>query len=99
MSGTWTSERDQISGLEGGADDYVSKPVSMGLLLARIEAVLRRGSRAQSDGSGRLESEGVSIDLSSRAAAVDGKAVQLTSKEFDLLAIFLRYPDRVHAPN
>ena len=99
MSGTWTSDRDQISGLEGGADDYVSKPVSMGLLLARIEAVLRRGAGAESEQVARLESRGISLDLSSRTASVDGKPVQLTSKEFDLLAIFLRYPDRVHAPN
>lgn len=98
MSGSMTSDRDQISGLEGGADDYVSKPVSMGLLLARIEAVLRRQT-PQSEEGFRLELDGVAADLSSREASVGGSPLRLTSKEFDLLAVFLRYPDRVHSPN
>lgn len=98
MSGVCLSDRDQISGLEGGADDYVPKPVSMSLLLARIEAVLRRQAPVPGQESCRLESDGLWADLSSRTAAVDGVPLRLTGKEFDLLAVFLRYPDRVHAP-
>ena len=76
-------EIDQVLGLEMGADDYVAKPVSPRLLLARIKALLRRGGPAQ-DGD-RIVCGTLVIDRASREARIGGELVGLTSAEFDLL--------------
>jgi two-component system response regulator RstA len=75
-------EIDQVLGLELGADDYVAKPVSPRLLLARIKALLRRG--APSDGD-RVVLGTLVVDRAARSAAIRGAEVELTSAEFDLL--------------
>lgn len=91
-----TSDIDKIAGLRFGADDYVTKPFNPQELVARVEAVLRR-SRT-SDAEPRAEQiaiDGLEIDISSRTAGLNGKAVALTPREFDLLATFARFPNVV----
>jgi two-component system OmpR family response regulator len=86
-------ETDRVVGLELGADDYLSKPFSPRELLARLRAVLRRAQpTAVSD---RLESAGVSIDVTGREVRVNGKVVELTGLEFDLLVALVRRAGRV----
>jgi len=91
-----SSDIDKIAGLRFGADDYVTKPFNPQELLARIEAVLRRSSAVPAEAQPeRLTFDGVDMDLAGRTAEVNGAAVQLTPREFDLLATFLRFPNVV----
>jgi two-component system, OmpR family, alkaline phosphatase synthesis response regulator PhoP len=87
-------ESDRIVGLELGADDYLVKPFSPKELVARVRAVLRRttGSTA---GAEVLRSGGVELDLPKMRARVDGRTVDLTPTEFQLLTTFVREPGRV----
>ena len=86
-------EADRVVGLELGADDYVAKPFSPRELLARLRAVLRR---AQPDTlAEKLSAAGVTVDTGSREAWVDGKSVELTGLEIDLLVALLRRAGRV----
>jgi len=86
-------EADRVVGLELGADDYVAKPFSPRELLARLRAVLRR---AQPDSvAEKLSSAGITVDTGSREAWVDGKPVELTGLEVDLLIALLRRAGRV----
>jgi DNA-binding response OmpR family regulator len=84
------TETDRIVGLELGADDYVVKPFSAAEVAARIRAVLRRGGTRQRDGEGRVRSGGLEIDTRARRVFVDGEEVELSRKEFDLLARLAR---------
>ncbi len=94
MSGSMIDDRDVVAGFEGGADDYLMKPFSLGVLLARIRAVLRR--YAASEGSREtLKRRGVELDPGARTVACGGKPVSLTRKEFDLLAALLARSGRV----
>ncbi|WP_207918485.1 response regulator transcription factor [Saccharopolyspora karakumensis] len=79
-------ERMVVRGLRSGADDYLVKPVRMAELLARIEAVVRRGRRP-SPGSDQVEVADVRIDLRTRRVQVADREVELTPKEFDVLAV------------
>jgi DNA-binding response OmpR family regulator len=83
-------EVDRIAGLELGADDYVSKPFSLGELLARVRAVLRRSERRAAGSREVLEAGGVRIDTGSRRAWRDGQELNLSQKEFDLLTCLMR---------
>ena len=85
-------ESDRILGLELGADDYLGKPFSSRELMARVESVLRR-TRPKMSGE-RLEFPGLVIDTAIREVLVDGAAVEMTSKEFDLLAHLAASPRR-----
>ncbi|GAA1112815.1 response regulator transcription factor [Nocardiopsis composta] len=82
-------ERERVRGLRAGADDYVVKPFGIAELLARIEAVLRRTrtARAEAPAEPRLEIGPLSLDPGLREALLGGEPVQLTRKEFDLLAL------------
>jgi two-component system, OmpR family, response regulator RegX3 len=82
-------EVDRVVGLELGADDYVVKPFGLRELVARIRAVSRRAARRSSD-SELLEVDELTLDLRARRASIDGREVQLTLKEFDLLALLMR---------
>ncbi len=92
------SEIDKVVGLELGADDYVTKPYSARELIARIRAVLRRGSDNDLDGSGDtgvLEAGPVRMDVDRHIVLVSGQQVTLPLKEFDLLEYLLRNSGRV----
>jgi two-component system response regulator RegX3 len=84
------TEADRISGLDGGADDYLVKPFSIGELHARVRALLRRSTAAAPEASPALE-----IDRDARAVRLHGSPVALTKREFDLLAYLADNPGRV----
>jgi len=83
-------EIDRITGLELGADDYVPKPFSPRELVARVRAVLRRADPESVDDIPTLGA--VAVDRAARAVTVGGEQVELTAKEFDLLAYFVDHP-------
>ncbi len=87
-------EPDRLLGLELGADDYVVKPFSPRELAARVRAVLRR-TMGQSHSSDRLEFPDLVVDGSSREVLVEGRPVELTPREFDLVAFMARSPRQV----
>jgi DNA-binding response OmpR family regulator len=84
-------ERDRVSGLLTGADDYVVKPFSMAELQARMAAVLRRSVRS-TPAAQQVEVGGLTIDFTARRVVRDGTEVPLTRKEFDILATLARRP-------
>lgn len=90
-------ESDKVAGLQLGADDYMVKPFGLKELLARIDALLRRRrSRGETGPSRSIRRVGeVEIDLEARRARLGGKTLDLTSREFDLLAWFVTHPERV----
>ncbi len=94
MSGARKAEEEQAAGIEGGADDYVLKPFTPRLLMAKIRAVLRRFD-APEELKEILEAEGLTLDVQTRAAQSRGRKIPLTRKEFDLLTTLLRKPGRV----
>ncbi|MBV8249647.1 MAG: response regulator transcription factor [Comamonas sp.] len=93
-----SSEVHRILGLELGADDYLAKPFSVMELIARVRALLRRSDALARNAkleAGVLTIGGLSIDPIAREAQVDGQAVELTPREFDLLYFFARQPGKV----
>jgi two-component system response regulator CpxR len=85
---------DRIIGLELGADDYLPKPFNPRELSARIRAILRR-MEAKPVEDGRLEINGVAIDPGAREVSVDGRRVEVTTLEFDILEMLMRSAGRV----
>lgn len=92
-------ESDKVAGLQLGADDYMVKPFSLKELLARIGALLRRRRVRGETGAPRSVRKAglVELDLAARRATVAGRALELTTREFDLLAFFVEHPDRVYS--
>lgn len=86
---------DRVLGLRLGADDFVPKPFSPVELVARVESILRRTTRAAEVTSPPATQVGLSIDERAREVSVDGRGVELTAKEFDLLAFLARSPRQV----
>jgi two-component system response regulator RegX3 len=89
------TEIDKVVGLELGADDYVTKPFSTRELLARIKAVLRRGSDVEGDSVGSVEVGPVRMDVERHALSVNGQPVAMPLKEFELLEFLMRNSGRV----
>ncbi len=84
------TENDLVTGLNIGADDYISKPFSLREVMARVKAVLRRaGVRERADGHGLLSYEGLSVDTGGKSVEADGVAVNLTKTEYDILVLLL----------
>jgi len=83
---------DQIAALTAGADDYVGKPFDLGELAARLHSRLRRPRLAKRD---TLVYAGIALDMAARKAEFHGAELELTAREFDLLATFVREPGRV----
>ena len=89
-----TEERDKVSGLDSGADDYVTKPFSPRELVARIRAVLRRSN---SGGGGTITSGSLSMDTAGHRVTAEGAEVQLGPTEYRLLKFLMTHPDRVYS--
>jgi DNA-binding response OmpR family regulator len=92
-----TGEADRVTGLEVGADDYVTKPFSLRELAARVRAVLRRGASAQTGGSAPVTYQGKHLhaDFDAVSVSVDGAPVRLTRREFELLRYLVENRNRV----
>jgi len=97
-----SEEMDRVMGLEIGADEYVTKPFSVRELVARVKALLRR-VQADRDAlsarpkGGRVEISGLVMDFDKRKVSLRGKTIELTVKEFDLLALFTRNPGKAYS--
>ena len=93
------SDMDKIMGLEFGADDYVTKPFNVLEVKARMKAIMRRAVRSEKkeEASKEIVAGGLSLDRESRAVTVDGKEINLTAKEFDLLELLLLNPGKVYS--
>jgi DNA-binding response OmpR family regulator len=95
-----SSELDRVLGLETGADDYLVKPFSVLELVARVRAIFRRVENLQQPtpvnvvGKDTIKAGPINIDPERRNVTLDGKPVELTAREFDLLAHFARHPGR-----
>lgn len=93
-----SSELDRVLGLELGADDYLTKPFSVRELVARVKAILRREEAFSVRGPESLiELGGLTVDLERRRVTKGGREIELTAKEFDLLAFFAAHPGRVYS--
>lgn len=92
-----SEDSDKIMGFACGADDYVTKPFNILELKARIRALLRRasGSRRQQKESSLLECRGFTLDMSQRVALREGRVVDLTAKEYELLEVLMKNPQHV----
>jgi two-component system phosphate regulon response regulator PhoB len=88
-------EQDRVAGLERGADDYVVKPFSARELVARIRSVLRRSQGPVEVEADVLTHDGLVVDRAAREVHLDGRLVELTKREFDLLAFLAAHPRRV----
>jgi len=82
-----SDERDELQGFELGVDEYISKPFSPKILVARVEAILRRTSQMNKEE--KLEAGGIVLDKAAHSVTIDGQSVDLSYKEFELLTYFL----------
>lgn len=89
-----TDEYDKVAGLDGGADDYITKPFSPRELVARIQAVLRRAQSGQGD---VIQSGVLTLDPAGHRVSADGKAVRLGPTEYRLLEFLMTHPERVYS--
>ncbi|GKU80275.1 response regulator transcription factor [Paenibacillus sp. L3-i20] len=86
---------DRVKGLDLGSDDYVVKPFALEELLARVRALLRRKSDKLEDTSNQLSFDDLVLDMDAREAVRFGRRIELTSKEYDLMLLFMQNPRRV----
>lgn len=91
------SVADRVSGLDSGADDYIPKPFAIEELLARIRSLFRRLEMSAELERETLTYRHIQIDLDSRSVLREGKPIELTKREFDLLAMFMQHPNMVLA--
>ena len=92
-----SEDMDKLMGFEHGADDYLTKPFNILELKARIRALLRRSGSTGKQQADVLACDHISIDRSARNAYNDGRLVDLTQKEFDLVELLMRNPNRVYS--
>ena len=90
-----TTEDDRVGGLEMGADDYVTKPFSLRELTARVRAVLRRGATVQEPAPASYRGTHLTADFDAVSVAVEGRAIRLTRREFELLQYLVQNKNRV----
>ncbi|MGJ0507580.1 MAG: response regulator [Methylocystis sp.] len=83
-------EIEKITALESGADDYIEKPFTVGEFIARLRTALRHASGRQEFDTHRIEAVGLTVDLKKRCVSRNGAAINLTPKEYDLIAVFAR---------
>lgn len=91
-----TDDMDKLMGFENGADDYLTKPFNILELKARVRALLRRAARKEPEEE-TVACGSITLDPSSRNAYRDGVLVDLTAKEFDLVDLLIRNPNRVYS--
>lgn len=94
-----TQEKDKITGLTAGADDYITKPYNPKELVARVNSHLRRflwlGDHAHNPSAQEIRQGGIWLNIENRSLHVDGEPVRITAKEFGILSLLMRSPDRV----
>ncbi len=89
------AENDKLTGFTVGADDYISKPFSIREVCARVKVVLRRNNNQSEDELSVIEFEDLQIFLNQKKVKLSDQEIKLTKKEFEILNLFLQYPDRV----
>lgn len=89
------TENDKLTGFTVGADDYISKPFSIREVCARVKVVLRRNNTQQDEEQTLVEYEDLEINISKKKVKLEQQELQLTKKEFEMLKLFLQYPNRV----
>jgi len=90
-----TSEADIVVGLDAGADDYVTKPFRLAELLARLRALLRRAREGREEAGGTVEAQDVRVDRAARRVWRGDEELELSAKEFDLLALLVEHAGTV----
>ena len=91
-------DMDKILGLEYGADDYITKPFNILEVKARIKAIIRRTSHREPEGNQNIIIDGdLKIDCESRGQFIQGKEIKLTAKEFDLMELLVKNPNKVYS--
>ena len=91
-------DMDKILGLEYGADDYITKPFNILEVKARIKAIIRRTSHREPEGNPNIIIDGdLKIDCESRRLFIQGKEIKLTAKEFDLMELLVKNPNKVYS--
>ncbi len=92
-----SEDTDKIMGFEYGADDYITKPFNILELKARIRALLRRSALTDQSSTAQITIGHISIDPQRRTAKSDGKPVDLTAKEFDIIELLMKNPNHVYS--
>ena len=90
-------DMDKLLGFEHGADDYLTKPFNILELKARIRALLRRAGARRDNPAAKLVCDNITLDTDARNAYNDGALAELTAKEFDLIELLMRNPNRVYS--
>lgn len=86
-----TAENDILTGFNVGGDDYISKPFSIKEVVARIKAILKRGRMDVGASSKVFKIEGLEVDVNSKSVVIDSDAINLTRKEFEIIALLLKH--------